>query len=313
MFAAAGSKQAILKQLRDMALAGDDKPVPVAQRPWYREALAEPDPRRALRLHARNATAIHYRSADVHEVLRAAAASDKDLHDLWRASEDERRGGARIVVDALLQKSRLKAGLDRAAAIDIMWILTSSDIFWRLVHTRRWSLPSTRTGSATRYANNSCRQPTGTPGPDIHAGFRIDDGPTRLAPDQAAHYSFLPARGNGGAGDGKTARPEPAAAAGPCGPRTPTASRWIGTLKAGSCKGGWPRTSRPAGGPDAGGADLTRSWPPSPLTCPPGWPRQNRPSPPGLRTSRSTAPPGDRGGDGGVWRRVGVGAVPYRR
>jgi len=28
---------------------------------------------------------------------------------------------------------------DRAAAIDIVWVLTSSDIFWRLVHTRRWS------------------------------------------------------------------------------------------------------------------------------------------------------------------------------
>ena len=139
VFTAAGSKQAILKQLRDIALAGDDEPVPVAQRPWYREALAEPDPRRVLRLHARNATAIHRRSADVHEVLRAAAASDKDLHDLWRASEDERRGGAAIVVDALLHKSPLKAGLDCAAAIDIVWILTSSDIFWRLVHTRRWS------------------------------------------------------------------------------------------------------------------------------------------------------------------------------
>ena len=120
VFAAAGSKHAILKQLRDMALAGDDEPVPVAQRPWYQEALAEPDPRRALRLHARNATAIHRRSAGAHEVLRAAAASDKDLHDLWHASEDERRGGATIVIDALLQKSRLKTGLDRAAAIDIV-------------------------------------------------------------------------------------------------------------------------------------------------------------------------------------------------
>ena len=48
VFAAAGSKQAILKQLRDIALAGDDEPVPVAQRPWYQEALAEPDPRRAF-------------------------------------------------------------------------------------------------------------------------------------------------------------------------------------------------------------------------------------------------------------------------
>jgi len=28
---------------------------------------------------------------------------------------------------------------DRAAAIDIVWVLTSSDIFWRLVRTRRWS------------------------------------------------------------------------------------------------------------------------------------------------------------------------------
>jgi AcrR family transcriptional regulator len=138
VFAAAGSKQAILKQLRDIALAGDDEPVPVAQRPWYREALAEPDPRRALRLYARNVTAIHRRSADVYEVLRAAAASDKDLHELWRASEDERRGGATIVVDALLQKSHLKAALDRAAAIDIVWVLTSSEIFWRLVRARRW-------------------------------------------------------------------------------------------------------------------------------------------------------------------------------
>jgi TetR/AcrR family transcriptional regulator, regulator of autoinduction and epiphytic fitness len=139
VFAAAGSKQAILKQLRDIALAGDDEPVPVAQRPWYREALAEPDPRRALRLYARNATAIHRRSAGVHEVLRAAAASDKDLHDLWRASEDERHGGAAIVIDALLRKSPLKPGLDRAAAIDIVWVLTAGDIFWRLVRTRRWS------------------------------------------------------------------------------------------------------------------------------------------------------------------------------
>ncbi len=141
VFAAAGSKQMILKQLRDITLAGDDEPVPVAQRSWYREALAEPDPRRALRLYARNVTVMADRSADVHEVLRAAATSDKDLHDLWRASEDERRGGATIVIDALLQKCHLKAGLDRAAAIDIVWALTSSDIFWRLVRTRQWSLP----------------------------------------------------------------------------------------------------------------------------------------------------------------------------
>ena len=75
----------------------------------------------------------------MHEVLRAAATSGKDLYKLWRAGEDEtvRRRGDRG--RALLQKCRLKAGLDRAAAIDIVWIFTSGDIFWRLVRTRRWN------------------------------------------------------------------------------------------------------------------------------------------------------------------------------
>src|SRR5690348_4992527 len=176
VFAAVGSKQAILKQLRDIALAGDDEPVPVAQRPWYQQALAEPDPRRALRLYARNATAIHRRSADVHEVLRAAAAADKDLHDLWRGSEDERRGGAMIVIDALLQKSRLKPGLDRAAAIDIVWILTASDIFLRLVRTRRWSHPQFENWLGDTLGEQLLPPPNATPGPDMQAGSRgIED------------------------------------------------------------------------------------------------------------------------------------------
>jgi hypothetical protein len=74
----------------------------------------------------------------VHEVLRAAAASDKELHNLWRARErtSRRRDHHR---DALLQKSRFRAGLDRAAAIDIVWVHISGDILWRLVRIRRWS------------------------------------------------------------------------------------------------------------------------------------------------------------------------------
>ena len=73
-------------------------------------------------------------------MLRAAAASGKGLHGLWRASEDERRCGATIFVDALLRKRPLKDGLDRTAAIDIVWLLTSGDIFWRFVRTCGWSL-----------------------------------------------------------------------------------------------------------------------------------------------------------------------------
>ena len=41
VFAAAGNKGTILKQLHDFALAGDDQPLPVAGRPWYQQALRE--------------------------------------------------------------------------------------------------------------------------------------------------------------------------------------------------------------------------------------------------------------------------------
>src|SRR5687768_10475433 len=52
VFTAVGSKRVLLKELRDIALAGDDEPVPVPQRPWVQEVLGEPDPYRTLRLYA---------------------------------------------------------------------------------------------------------------------------------------------------------------------------------------------------------------------------------------------------------------------
>jgi AcrR family transcriptional regulator len=138
VFAAVGSKRTLLKQLRDLALAGDEQPVPVAQRAWYQQALGEPDPWRSLRLYARNVADMHQRSADLHEVLRAAASADPELAELWQASEDERRTGAGYVVDALLGKGPLKAALDRDAAVDLLWVLTSSASFQGLVRARGW-------------------------------------------------------------------------------------------------------------------------------------------------------------------------------
>jgi len=43
-FASVGNKRALLKAARDLAMAGDDEPVPIAERSWFQEALAEPDP-----------------------------------------------------------------------------------------------------------------------------------------------------------------------------------------------------------------------------------------------------------------------------
>ncbi len=139
VFAAVGSKRAILKELRDISLAGDDEPVPVAQRSWYQEALNEPDPYRALALHARNVVAVSLRVADLDTVLERAAGADSELRRLWDQAERSRRTGAELVVDSLLRKGPLRPGLDRDTAVDILWVLTGTAMFQGLVHRRGWS------------------------------------------------------------------------------------------------------------------------------------------------------------------------------
>lgn len=140
VFAAAGNKRALLKFVRDRALAGDDEPVPVAQRSWYREALDAPEARRMLELHARNIVRINERFAGVEAVLHAAAATDPELAELWQINEAERRRGAEIVVDALLGKSPLRPGLRRDQAVDLLWAFAATDTFRRLVDERGWSV-----------------------------------------------------------------------------------------------------------------------------------------------------------------------------
>jgi AcrR family transcriptional regulator len=140
VFASGGSKKAIFKTLHDQAMAGDEEPAAVASRPWYQEALNEPDQRRSLQLHARNATSIALRAADLDQVLRMAAGADEELRQLWQTAEDQRRIGQGFVTDALLRKGPLKPGVGRDEAIDLLWTLTASDIYLRLVRLRGWPL-----------------------------------------------------------------------------------------------------------------------------------------------------------------------------
>ena len=139
VFAAVGSKRDVLKVLRDHALAGDDEPVPVPERAWVREVLAEPDPARTLRLYARGNAQLQARYADLDEVLHAAAGADDALRELWRTSEAERLQAAAFFVDNLVTKGALRPGLDRAGAVDLMWAFMASDNFRRLVRQRDWS------------------------------------------------------------------------------------------------------------------------------------------------------------------------------
>ena len=141
VFVSVGSKRSLLKDLCDRSVADDDLVVDddlTVERLSGAEALDESDPGRLLRLYARNVAHRQERHADLDEVLHTAAGTDDELRDLWRTSEDQRRKEAGLVVNALLRRGALKPGLEGKAAADVLWVLTSSDIFRRLVRGQGW-------------------------------------------------------------------------------------------------------------------------------------------------------------------------------
>ena len=139
VFASAGNKSEILKVLRDLALAGDEEPLPVLQRAWYQEALVEPDPVRSIQLHARNMARIYERYADLDMVIHQAAGVDPSLAEFARTSESQRRAGAAAFIEALAAKTPLRAGLDENRATEALWALAASDGYRRLVNDCAWT------------------------------------------------------------------------------------------------------------------------------------------------------------------------------
>jgi AcrR family transcriptional regulator len=145
VFAAVGNKQEVLAAVRDVALAGDDLPVAIADREPFQEVLAEPDPYQAIVLMAEHLADLWDRYASIREVMRGAASSGEPaLRELWDLSEQQRLIGAGKFISALASKGPLREGLTQDTATDIVWVHMSPDNFLSLVVRRGWSATAYR-------------------------------------------------------------------------------------------------------------------------------------------------------------------------
>src|SRR3954451_18306657 len=133
------TKAGLLRALWHLRLRGDEADVPIAERPWYREVIAEPDPERQLRLGAHNARLVKERAAKLMRVMRDAAGTDADSAALWRRIKDAFPPSQRAVVDTIEAKGALAPGLDAARAADILWTLNHPDVWHLLVGERGWT------------------------------------------------------------------------------------------------------------------------------------------------------------------------------
>ncbi|GAA4801162.1 hypothetical protein GCM10023200_42480 [Actinomycetospora chlora] len=136
--AAFGSKPALLRQVVDEALAGDDEPVPVADRPWFAPVWEAGDPAGVLDAYAGVCTVIGRRAARIFEVVHQAAADSAELAELWAGLLHNRRLGARMVVRRARETGPLRDDLTDDHAIDALWVLNDPALYGALVHERGW-------------------------------------------------------------------------------------------------------------------------------------------------------------------------------
>jgi AcrR family transcriptional regulator len=156
VFAAFGSKAALLRQVLDQALAGDDAPVPVAERPWFRPVWQAATPAAVLDAYADVCLIIGRRSALLFETVRRATDDAPESAELWKTLSNNRRSGSKMVINQVVKVGGLKPDLDPESAIDILWIFNDPSHYAALVLDRGWSelkfrdwLASTMCGALT--------------------------------------------------------------------------------------------------------------------------------------------------------------------
>jgi AcrR family transcriptional regulator len=138
VYVAFETKSGVLRALWHLLVRGDRDDVPVSEQPWFQEVLAEPDPRRQIRLNMRNSRAVKVRAGALLEVIRSAAASDPTIGALWSRIQTEFHANQRAVVQSLADKQALKAELDVDTATDILWSLNHPTVYWLLAAERGW-------------------------------------------------------------------------------------------------------------------------------------------------------------------------------
>lgn len=138
VFAAFGSKPALLRQVLDQALAGDDEPVPVADRPWFRPVWDARTQDAVLEAYARVCTLIGGRAAEIFEAVRRAADASPEVGELWSTLQGNRRAGAHMVVKHLQALGPLRQGLDTGRATDLLWIFNDPAHYNALVRQCGW-------------------------------------------------------------------------------------------------------------------------------------------------------------------------------
>ncbi len=134
-----GGKASLVRYLVETALSGTDEPVPPAQRKAVAEIRAETDPHRKLYLFAGMVRPILERLAPIWQVVLAAAPTDAELSSLVAELQQRHVGSMRLVIEHIAEAGRLRQGISKDVAGDVLWAMNSPEFYRLLVVGRGWN------------------------------------------------------------------------------------------------------------------------------------------------------------------------------
>jgi TetR/AcrR family transcriptional regulator, regulator of autoinduction and epiphytic fitness len=134
-----GTKPQLLHVVIDVAIAGDDAPVPMLSREWAAHAQSTSTVEDFLAAVTPVLGQAQLRSAGALLAAYEAAAGDPELQAVIKDREAQRQATATWIVDGMTARAPLRPGLDRATAIDVVWLLMDPVLFTRLTRQRGWN------------------------------------------------------------------------------------------------------------------------------------------------------------------------------
>jgi AcrR family transcriptional regulator len=132
VYAVFGSKIGILNEILDEARFDE------SYQELVRQARTAPDPRARLRSSARIARQIFDSERPVLDLLRGAGVLAPELSRVEQERESMRYERQGPLIEYLAKKKQLRADLKPARAREILWAMTSRDLYRMLVRERGW-------------------------------------------------------------------------------------------------------------------------------------------------------------------------------
>lgn len=139
VYAIFGNKRKILSHLMDISIGGDDQPIHLIDRPEPQAVLHDTDQRRQIMMFSYGITEIMARAAHLFEIMRSAAKTEKDIEDLLEQMFKERLENMTTFVRQLASHGGLCEGMDVSTAAELVWTITSPEVFLLLTRDRNYS------------------------------------------------------------------------------------------------------------------------------------------------------------------------------